>query len=279
MALTEAGRRLTEEHRLAQLSIGGNAAVVSTALWSMLDPDDLDLSRPAWIAASVRAAELQFAQSADVARSYVTSYQAVEVPGLDEVVVVPSFNARRVAHDLDLAGPQYIKSLVRDQGLDPYEAHQAAQSRLMGIGRKHAADGGRSLIEQTTGQDQRSIGYRRVTGPDPCTFCAMVASRGASFGSQRSNSIFSNQETALISERTGKQYHLHCMCTSEIVYGEWIPTPEEQVYVDSYERAALEIDAQNLPRNQENVLSLMRADDDAAFRDSRIRRRNSPDPD
>lgn len=276
MALTDEGRRLTDEHRLAQLAIGGNAAVVSTALWSMLDPTDLDRSRAAWIAASVESARMTFNQSSSVAESYVSSYQAVELPGSSEVVVVPRFNADKVARDLDLAGPQYIKALTRE-GMSPEQAHQYAQTRMLGIGRKHANDGGRSLIEQTTKEDQRSIGYRRVTGPDPCTFCGMLASRGAFFGSQRSSSIYQSQDTALVRSSDGAKYHLHCQCSTEIVYGDWQPSPQEQVYVDSYERAAEALDAQGLPRNQENVLSLMRADETAGFRDSRVRRRNSSD--
>lgn len=272
MALTEIGRELTEEHRLAQLSIGAAGALNSDALWRLLDPNDIDGSRARWVAASVHAAELTFPMSVEAAELYVTSYQAVEVPGSDRVVLQPRFDSRKVARDLDLAGPQYVKSLI-GKGHSPDEAHDHAHSRILGLGRKHALDGGRGLIEATTSQDQRSIGYRRVTGPDPCTFCAMLASRGAQFGGQRSQSIYGTGGSALVRSSDGLRYHLHCNCTAEIVYGEWQPTEQEQTYVDSYERAARAVDEQNLPRTQDNILHRMRADDQAGFRDNLTRRR------
>lgn len=278
MALTDAGRRLTEEHRLAQLAVGANAAIISDSLWEMLDPFDLDRSRGAWLTASLAAARLNFNQSSDIASTYVSSYQAVEVPGGNEVVLQPRFNPQKVARDLDLAGPQYIKSLVRD-GMSPEQARMAAQSRMMGVSRKHSMGGGRELIDATTGQDRRAIGYRRVTDGDPCTFCALLASRGAHFGSQRAHSVYSSEQTALVQASDGGKYHLHCGCTTEIVYGHWEPSQSEQGYIGAYERAVTQLDAENLPRNQTNVLSLMRADDQAGFRDNPTRRRNSPESD
>lgn len=276
MALTDAGRQLTEEHRLAQLAIAANAAIVSDALWSMLDPYDLDGSRNEWLATSILASKMHFDQSASVAESYVSAYQAVEVPGTGEVVVMPRFSADKIGKDLDLAGPQYIKSLIRE-GRAPEDAHSVAHSRLTGVARKHSMDGGRGLIDGTTAQDRRAIGYRRVTDSDPCSFCAMLASRGAYFGSQRAHSVYSSADTALVRSGDGLRYHLHCACTAEIVYENWIPNEREQVYVDAYERAVAQLDAAGEPRSQGGVLSLMRADNEANFRDNLERRRKSPD--
>lgn len=278
MALTDAGRRLTDEHRLAQLSIGANAAIISGALWSMLDPYDLDRSRGNWLEASLRAARMQFNQSSSVADSYVTSYQAVEALDGSGIVVQPRFDPARIGRDLDLAGPQYIKALI-GQGYDPESAHAYAMSRMQGISQKHAMSGGRGLIENSNNQDRRAIGYRRVTGPDPCTFCSMLASRGAHFGAQKAHSVYRSEETALISSADGGKYHIHCQCTAEIVYGHWEPTEREQIYVDAYERAVIQLDQQGLPRTQTSVLSLMRQDEEANFRDSRIRRNQSSDDD
>ncbi len=279
MALTDEGRRLTEEHRLAQLAVGANAAIISESLWDMLDPYDLDGSRQAWIASSLIAAQLQFGQSTSLAETYVSSYQAVELPGANEIVIRPYFRPERVAEDLDLAGPQYIKALVRDQGLTPEQAHSAARSRMVGVSRKHAMSGGRGLIENTNNQDRRAIGYRRVTDGDPCTFCAMLASRGAHFGTQRAHSVYRSERTALVRSSDGGKFHLHCACATEIVYGHWEPNEREQVYVDAYERAARQLDQSGKPRTQSEVLSLMRADDQANFRDGLTRRRNSPESD
>lgn len=278
MALTDAGRQLTEEHRLAQLAIGANAAILSGELWDMLDPNDLDGTRRAWVASSVIAAQLQFGQSRSLAETYVSSYQAMEAPSGDSVLVVPSFDPGKVSKDLDLAGPQYIKSLIRE-GQSPQQAHLNAQTRMAGVTRKHAMDGGRGLIDSTTAQDRRAIGYRRVTDGDPCTFCAMLASRGAYFGTQRSHSLYTSETTALLRESDGLKYHLHCGCTAEIVYDSWQPTQAEQVYVDAYERAIGTLDGSGRSRTQSNVLSLMRADERANFRDGHHRRRNSPETD
>lgn len=61
-------------------------------------------------------------------------------------------------------------------------------------------------------------------------------------------------------------YHAHCGCTSEIVYGEWIPNEAEKGYIASYNAAAAKADAANEPRTQGTILYRMRAD--GAFNDS-----------
>lgn len=70
-----------------------------------------------------------------------------------------------------------------------------------------------------------SARWRRVTDGNPCGFCAMLAGRGP---------VYRSAEKA----GDGRRYHTRCGCTVEPFEGdpsEWVPTPEEQRYIDAYE--------------------------------------------
>lgn len=53
----------------------------------------------------------------------------------------------------------------------------SAQAASASAGR-HVANAERDQIKQTAKADPRALGYIRTLGPDPCFFCAMLASRG-----------------------------------------------------------------------------------------------------
>lgn len=50
--------------------------------------------------------------------------------------------------------------------------------RASGAVTRHVLDGGREALLASLRADQRARGWARVTSPQPCEFCAMLASRG-----------------------------------------------------------------------------------------------------
>ncbi|WP_328386305.1 hypothetical protein OHS81_21545 [Streptomyces sp. NBC_00400] len=90
-----------------------------------------------------------------------------------------------------------------------------------GAADREALRGGRDLLRDASRADPRVIGWARVTDGDPCSWCAMLASRGA---------VYRSREIAGIRGRTGRgtapvedpedlqKYHDQCHCQTVPVY-------------------------------------------------------------
>lgn len=256
MALTVEGTALTEAHRTRQLAIAARATIVSRALWQALGTEDIDASVERWMPAQLAALQGFYSQSQQATGAYLTKYRAAEIGSTTGPFVTPRFNRSEHGQALLLAGPARVKVLI-GRGMAPDEAHAQAFTKFSGIVRRQVLSGGRMAIDATTKADSRAIGWRRISDGDPCTFCAMLVGRGP---------VYASAERAETVAGTGLEYHGHCGCTAEIMYGDWKPNPTEQEWVDAYDKAAEEADAAGEPRTQENVLWRMRAN--GAFRDS-----------
>jgi hypothetical protein len=256
MALTAEGKELTEANRVGQLAIAAQADIEARALWSRLHVSNLDASTPAWMAANIAVLRRRFGQSVDMAASYVGDYREAEIGTDAGKVVAPTFSASEEAGVLLLAGPVRVKLLV-GRGMNPDAAHAAGLKKFTGLMRRQVLSGGRQLIDLTTHADTQAVGWRRVSDGNPCTFCAMLCSRGP---------VYRSAAVAAPIAGSGLEYHGHCGCTAEIVYGEWKPTPEEKRYIDEYDRAAREANAAGDNRTQNTVLPRMRKG--GGFRDS-----------
>jgi hypothetical protein len=71
-------------------------------------------------------------------------------------------------------------------------------------------DGGRSTIAAATDRDPASYGFMRITDGNPCSFCAMIASRGA---------VYKTAANA----GEARKWHNKCGCT---VAPAFTPNPE-----------------------------------------------------
>jgi hypothetical protein len=260
MALTAEGKALTEANRVAQIAIAARAAVVAKSLWSNLDVADLDGSTPRWLNANVAVARRFFTDSVSTQAAYVDEYREAEIGGSSAPVVKPKFQTAEMRQALLLAGPVRVKMLV-GHGEPAGSAYSKALTKYTGIMRRQVLSGGRLLIDQTTKADGGAIGWRRVSGGNPCSFCAMLVTRGPVYGNSAKASGIGG---------SGLRYHGHCGCTAEIVYGEWKPNEAEQRYIDEYEKAAQEANGAGESRTQDTVLHRMRSN--GVFRDSPLSR-------
>ena len=107
MARTAEGRRLTEQHKRAQIKLGAVAAALSASNAARLDPDDLDGTREAWEARQMAIIATLRAQSQRMAENYLRAFWQAEgmepreivrpeLPPIRESVawVVPTIKAR-----------------------------------------------------------------------------------------------------------------------------------------------------------------------------------------
>lgn len=257
MAQTPRGRRLTEQHRLAQLGIASQGEAVARRLWRGLDPTDIRGSWPAWLAANTAALATFYSLSQDVASEYIRDYRLAEVGSVATgPVVAPSFDAGVNGQALSIAGPIYALSQSKQGSRHPLDA---SLNHYGGLFRRQILAGGRMMIDETTASDRRARGWRRVTDGDPCAFCAMLATRGA----VGQGTLYRSRETATTAGGdsmfgSGTRYHPYCGCTAEIVYGEWEPNEREQGYIDAYREAASQASAEDGVRTQDTVLWRMR---------------------
>ena len=138
-----------------------------------------------------------------------------------------------------------LDTVMRDAG-----AHAA------GAADRDAQMGGRDLLDAYAQADRTVLGWARVTAPNPCWFCAMLASRGAVYRSgwtaryrgraSRRQAVgadlpqgwedWSPDRLAAWEEAQGlNRFHDNCHCTLIPVYSreDWLP-PESQAFRELY---------------------------------------------
>ncbi|MDR1214467.1 MAG: hypothetical protein LBK54_10360 [Propionibacteriaceae bacterium] len=227
MAGTADGRDLTAAHQREQVLLGLAAEDVFDELSRLLAPNDLDGSYPRWAAAMVDAMRASHSIGVREAEAYLRAYRAVEAVGLDVgdmPIVRPEFDLKRTYQTFG-----WVLLSVRERiesGRSPEAAVAAALKDLRPRWSKQAMASGRDLIGLSAGANELSSGWRRVPDSDPCTWCAMLVTRGPVY-----------DKTTVTAQRDGSKYHNNCGCTAEEVFGEWQPTAREQEYIDAYNAA------------------------------------------
>lgn len=222
MALTTAGRSLTQQHKLEQIRLGTRFVAASQVLLGELNPAQLDGTVMDWLPLQVLLGEAFHRDSANLAAAYLSEYRAAEAgrAGAAMPIIRPTFDAATATDKASLLVP--MAKTATAGGLTAKAAVDKVFWTLVNEWRTGTMAGGRDLVDASTLANQDSIGWRRVTDGNPCTWCAMLATRGPAYQSA---------ETA----GEGRFYHDRCGCTAEEVFGEWVPTAEEQRYIDLYE--------------------------------------------
>lgn len=208
MAQTVEGKRLTEGHRIAQLTLSAEVARKVAALWPLLVAGE---NADTWLDAAIRLLMDEFQVSAAVARQYYTQFRTAETgeppPFQTYPQVEPVAEAMRVG--LISHGP-FVLSKKLKGGVIWELAEEKAKAEASAESIRLAAEGGRQQILEAVELDDRAQGWARVVGGKPCSFCAMLASRGPAYKGARSATF---------------QAHPSCGCTAEPVYSRDQPWP------------------------------------------------------
>lgn len=256
MALTSEGAVLTDRHRRSQVRLAITADSQARRLWdSSLNLADLDASQPVWKQTMLNLLETWYHISQQEALLYLPRFRQAELEGGAGIRVgVPRFDRDAVGGQLDWMGSTNVKWHM-SMGQTQQDAYEAARRLFLGAFHEAVLAGGRGTVQEWARKDPRAVGYRRVADGNPCTFCAMLVSRGPVYTSERK----------ALSQRGGGAYHPHCGCTVEVVYGDWKPSGQERQWVDDYYRAAESLPKGD-PRTYDRILPIMRRK--GVYRDS-----------
>ena len=269
MAITPAGRRLTEAQRREQVAIRSGFLAEFLALWGLLDPFNLDRTGPAWVRAVIALIELWRTISARSALDYYRDFRLLEVPGADplpEITFIDTPSAERAARraareaapsvkrnpaaprsraqlrvprqdglvidwgrrrgavqaSLEVLGPINIKAKTA-RGMTPEAAARKAFVEVSGAATRHVQEGDREATIVAMRNDRLVKGWVRVSDGNPCSFCAMLISRGPVF---REDSFESNARSVRNPRNPGVPFlgpgsfktHDHCACRMVAVY-------------------------------------------------------------
>jgi hypothetical protein len=201
MARTDVGAALTAEHRSRQLSVRAQTVREFQTLFTLWDP-----ARPATfdrlVTATVPLIDLRRGTSAGIAADYFAAFRMAEqVDGPSSPRLAGLAPREKLLTSLYVTGRNQIGRSVA-AGLSPQAAVRTAFVTMSGAVSRHVLDAGRTTIIDSAVADPKTVGWQRVTDGDPCSFCAMLASRGAAY----------RQDTV------GFQAHDHCGCTAEPRY-------------------------------------------------------------
>lgn len=111
---------------------------------------------------------------------------------------------------VDGAGIATYKKALRT-GATARQAKDRAATALSGTATRLSLEGGRSVISDTVAADDDVLGWMRLTDADPCSWCAMLASRGAVYKNERTAGRAKNDRF------TGEgafKWHDHCGCVA-----------------------------------------------------------------
>lgn len=142
----------------------------------------------------------------------------------EQAKLVIDWGKRRgaVQTSLEVLGPINIKSKIK-RGETPETAARKALVEVSGAATRHVLEGDREATITAMRNDNRLLGWVRVTDVNPCSFCAMLASRGVTWGPYGKSS-FDKSDARFIG---GGQFkvHDHCRCTLAPVYSRDVSLP------------------------------------------------------
>lgn len=197
MASTDVGTRLTEAHRLAQVSVAADTTALSVRAWTVLDPFNLDGTTPNWLRLMSRIVARQALQSATLSARYYSLFRQLEHGDPFAVVALAELDAQQVTTALRVTGPVAVKRNTVLVSID--EAMNVGRSMSSRSASRLALTAGRNTIQQAIVDDPAAVGYQRVTGGKSCSFCRRLAGRGFVYSADSS----------------GFQAHDGCGCTAE----------------------------------------------------------------
>lgn len=220
---------LEYQHQQAQEAIASQTALGLAILWPILKFDDLDSTTTTWLHAVTLQIEKQFKASEDAAFVMVQGVKWASEPVTEPLKqIVTTFPTKAAQQSMMITGPIAVKASMPAPQDD---AMARADLGSTGAGVRTALNGGRGEVQSLVTADavqrrrqSKVIGYKRVTDDDPCYFCAMLASRGATYLTSstfdESNSkirTIRGESRAYVGDGIAK-VHDHCKCSLVPVY-------------------------------------------------------------
>jgi hypothetical protein len=238
MAGTTSGASITEWYRRAQLTLRAKFLRELLRLMPMLDPARLEDTTPVWVDMLMGQILAYRAQAAQKAADYYDRFRSAEIGAepLDRarLVGLDAVPHEAIRTSLLVTGP-YLIRWHTSRGMDPREAAAIALVTVAGSASRHVRNGGREVVTNAINMDELATGYARVTSGHPCSFCAMLASRGPEYKTRASAQAATERAKH---REAGERYHDHCMCGVEPTFTHDAPWPGQareyaQLWADS----------------------------------------------
>lgn len=153
-------------------------------VFELLDPYDLDLSYPAFEAAFIQVVTDSSAKFLTIEQAFLRSYVVLE-HGFD-IATTSSIHSL-----MDYETQDRIRSSLRSVTASSIKAQTAkaqsveaaalgAKEKAYGVAMRHSRGPARDYMGRTTTETKGLKGYRRaMSGSETCSFCEMLADRGA----------------------------------------------------------------------------------------------------
>ena len=122
-----------------------------------------------------------------------------------------------------MTGPQTVKYRI-GRGESPRTAAQNASVQAAGAAMRHVGNGGRDTVLTLVENDRAALGWIRVTSGNPCSFCAVLASRGITWNRYNQQSFgasdikFKNDPRFDSGGRPTAKVHDNCHCVLSPVF-------------------------------------------------------------
>jgi hypothetical protein len=213
---TRVSDRAGDRHRAAQRRLTVALVQEMRRLRRLINPSRLQASVPVWIEA-VRALvdEYSDASAALAAEVYDLERGAASVAGRFTVPVAGPPPEDKVANSLRWATKDLWPRDPADATpaqLEPLDVRlEQAFKKADAVVQKLVADQGRETVRQAVQQDRGAVAYARAAALGACSFCKLMASRGAVYKDARSAGRDANER--FTGEASVVKFHNDCHCT------------------------------------------------------------------
>ncbi|WP_018503074.1 VG15 protein [Parafrankia discariae] len=201
MAGSAEATQLTDQYRRQQLALRAATTRDLQTIWPLFTGSDESFA--SFTEAAVNLVLQRHSTSSGLASAYYTRFRAAEgVAGEIIPRIAPRIGIGLIQAALFATGLAGTRRAI-GAGQTLGEARRTGLVQAAGAASRLVLDGGRRTVDDTVRADPKARGWVRVTSGQPCAFCAMLASRGPAYKSDRTSRF---------------QAHDHCACTSEPVF-------------------------------------------------------------
>lgn len=163
---------LAQNYRQDQASMAAKSALRVGAIWDGVEVGN-EASESNFVRLAIEELSAGYRMTADASADFVRDR-------VGDGLSMPEPNVEQMAASMGYVGPILARRAMAagtDFELSTTEARTHVKNQVRGAAVRLSALGGREVVRSVA--DGKRIGYVRVTGSDPCYFCAMLASRRA----------------------------------------------------------------------------------------------------
>lgn len=196
--------RLALAHRQQTIALRARTLRDATRLWPLLNPRRMDETFPEWLAMHSTLIRRDHRQAAALASTYLKAARLSSGVSGDAVIrLADGLPIDQIEASMSTtARAGFYKALRTGRTVE--EAQRVALVRTLGSTGRLVLQGSRDTVRGSLSADRVGRGWQRIAGAGACSFCKMLAGRGAIYSA----------DTADFAA------HDHCGCSVAAVYSE-----------------------------------------------------------